>query len=130
MQPKSCASFVGLGNFLLHYYYLLCQGVVSTLIHFGISIYHHPCSQPIHTIPCLHYCHSIMEDAEERLRNYLQSLLVDNKKPLFPRVSCCGTSRSFYCTECSKLLIPVKNWPLSIQNGTFTLPVSDCIDFC
>ena len=59
---------------------------------------------------------------EEDLATYLNAFLIDTKGTKFPRKKCCGTSRSLYCIECSKLLIDRERWPTSIQAGHLELP--------
>ena len=44
-----------------------------------------------------------------------------------PRVKCCGSSRSYYCSECCRLLLPSDDdngicLPATIQNSTLHLP--------
>ena len=39
------------------------------------------------------------------------------------RVECCGSSRSLYCTECFKLLIPAAEWPVNIRSLPFHLRI-------
>jgi hypothetical protein len=61
---------------------------------------------------------------EEDLATYLNAFLHDVEGSKFPRKKCCGTSRSLYCVECSKLLIDRERWPASIQAGHLDLPFS------
>ena len=41
----------------------------------------------------------------------------------WPRIECCGSSRSLYCSECAKLLVPqVDDCPEPIRSGALRLP--------
>lgn len=68
--------------------------------------------------------------ASKALEKYLNSFLINDEnrhshsqsRLNFPRIKCCGTSRSLYCTECSKLLIEKECLPSSIQKGALDLP--------
>lgn len=54
------------------------------------------------------------------LETYLNSFL--HKRQSYPRVRCCGSSKSLYCSECYNLLVPRPNLPLAIQKGHLDLP--------
>jgi len=63
------------------------------------------------------------DDSIVNLGNYLDKFLPsDSKKIQYPRVDCCGSSKSLYCTECFKLLLDKSQWPESILNGDLKLP--------
>jgi hypothetical protein len=40
----------------------------------------------------------------------------------WPRVTCCGSSRSLYCHECLRLLVPKEDWPKPLLDGSLKLP--------
>lgn len=50
---------------------------------------------------------------------YLDSFLPPRK---VERVRCCGTSRSLFCEECGRLLIPLDEWPSCLRDGSLRLP--------
>jgi DTW domain len=60
-------------------------------------------------------------EAEDCLLNYLEVTHPPQQQP-WPRVFCCNSSRSLYCPECCQILIPQKDWPSDIRNGTLALP--------
>lgn len=55
---------------------------------------------------------SKLESEEQHLVKYLNSF--DGKTP-FPRVTCCNSSRSLYCKECCRVLVPDDILPDSIS---------------
>eukprot|EP00980_Cylindrotheca_fusiformis_P003187 scaffold721_cov131-Cylindrotheca_fusiformis.AAC.77 len=57
-------------------------------------------------------------EAEHLLAEYLE------KTPpiTLGRVDCCGSSRSFYCPICCRVLVPREEWPDDIRNGKLRLP--------
>mmetsp|Transcript_1009 Transcript_1009/g.1958 ORF Transcript_1009/g.1958 Transcript_1009/m.1958 type:complete len:301 (-) Transcript_1009:742-1644(-) len=57
-------------------------------------------------------------NAEVLLEEYLSSTLPRE----WPRVECCGSSRSLYCPECFRILIPRENWPSDLREGTMKFP--------
>lgn len=57
-------------------------------------------------------------EAEERLETYLETIQPKD----WPRVTCCDSSRSFYCPECCRLLIPSEDWPDAIREGSLRFP--------
>jgi hypothetical protein len=66
----------------------------------------------------------VLEEEEKRFSNYLEeiaSLPTTLTKLLCPTPSvrsfCCNTSRSLYCPECYKVLIPIEEWPQCIRNA-------------
>ena len=59
--------------------------------------------------------------SNEALENYLNSFLHE-RQCFFPRVKCCGSSKSLYCSECYNLLVPQESTPLAIQKGHLDLP--------
>jgi len=65
-----------------------------------------------------------MNDSISELSSYLEKFLSTDYLPHvdFPRVNCCGSSKSLYCTECLKLLIDPSYWPESILKGELKLP--------
>ena len=65
------------------------------------------------------------DSAQILLSKYLKS----TQPQQFPRMKCCGTSRSLYCVECCRLLIPKESWPKSVQEQTLKLPFNVHIVF-
>jgi hypothetical protein len=64
---------------------------------------------------------SILEEEEKRFSKYLEEIA--SSPSLTRRSFCCHTSRSLYCPECYRLLIPIEEWPTCIQNvGDLQLP--------
>lgn len=64
--------------------------------------------------------------SEGELGDYLNSFLSPaslEKQKQWPRVQCCGTSRSLYCSECYSLLIPREEWPESVRQLPFQLHI-------
>lgn len=57
-------------------------------------------------------------NAQLILEEYLSSTLPRE----WPRVECCGSSRSLYCPGCYRILIPPDHWPGDIQGGTMKFP--------
>mmetsp|Transcript_26015 Transcript_26015/g.39380 ORF Transcript_26015/g.39380 Transcript_26015/m.39380 type:complete len:281 (-) Transcript_26015:781-1623(-) len=60
------------------------------------------------------------------VEDYLESfntLETRERRANWPRVHCCGTSRSLYCPECFSLLIPRSDCPLKIDPLPFDLNV-------
>jgi len=63
---------------------------------------------------------------EKVVERYLESfttLKKSQQRQNWPRVHCCGTSRSLYCPECYSLLIPRSDWPSEITPLPFDLKV-------
>jgi hypothetical protein len=64
-----------------------------------------------------------LDDSILQLSCYLEQFLTpDLHEVRFPRVECCGSSKSLYCTECLTLLIDPSHWPTSILHGKLKLP--------
>mmetsp|Transcript_29642 Transcript_29642/g.48909 ORF Transcript_29642/g.48909 Transcript_29642/m.48909 type:complete len:289 (+) Transcript_29642:135-1001(+) len=64
--------------------------------------------------------------SERVVANYLDSFLTTEavqKQKAWPRVQCCGTSRSLYCCECYSLLVPESEWPKSANRLPFNLHI-------
>jgi len=61
----------------------------------------------------------MLED-ERRLEKYLQDTIPSKNWPR--RSSCCGASRSFYCSECCSICVPEADLPVPIFEGRFRLP--------
>jgi hypothetical protein len=68
----------------------------------------------------------VVANEELRLKNYLDDVAtasdvdVDNR---YKRVFCCNSSRSLYCPECCKVLIPRNEWPECYrENPKLALP--------
>lgn len=58
--------------------------------------------------------------------NYLHSFTAPEAlqtRSNWRRVECCGSSRSFYCTECFQILIPAEEWPVDIRALPFHLHI-------
>jgi hypothetical protein len=60
------------------------------------------------------------EEAERSVQNYLESFLTETlpnaeSEKSFQRVVCCNSSRSFYCEECCRLLVPDDSLPIPIS---------------
>lgn len=51
----------------------------------------------------------------DRVHNYLNKILDDIPAESFERVVCCNSSRSLYCEECCRLLVPDEFLPVSIR---------------
>jgi DTW domain len=64
------------------------------------------------------------DNAEEAMVRFLEecSLQVSSSRFLRERCETCSGSRSVYCFECCKLLIPRSEWPSPIRDGTLRLP--------
>jgi hypothetical protein len=64
------------------------------------------------------------DNAEDAMVRFLEecSLQVSGSSFLRDRCETCSGSRSIYCFECCKLLIPRSVWPPSIRDGTLRLP--------
>lgn len=60
-------------------------------------------------------------EAEDCLLKYLEVTNPPQQQP-WPRVTCCNSSRSLYCPECCRILIPEDDWPNDIRDGTLALP--------
>jgi hypothetical protein len=60
-------------------------------------------------------------EAEDCLLKYLEVTNPPQQQP-WPRVTCCNSSRSLYCPECCRILIPKEDWPSEIRDGTLALP--------
>ena len=61
-----------------------------------------------------------MENGRDpRVTAYLDSFPPSRKND---RVKCCGSSRSLYCPECCRLVIPKKDWPSCLQDHSLQLP--------
>jgi DTW domain len=66
----------------------------------------------------------VLEEEEKRFLTYLEEVATQRPLPSpstsFPissrRSFCCNTSRSLYCPECYRVLIPIEEWPMCIQN--------------
>ena len=72
-----------------------------------------------------------MASAKERQLNlgrYLDAFLQNRKA--YPRTKCCGSSRSLYCTECQRLLVPKLECPASLRDGRLRLPFDLDILLC
>jgi len=63
---------------------------------------------------------STTKERQSNLEEYLDDFL-ENKRS-YPRIHCCGSSKSLYCTECQRLLIPKSEWPPSLLDGHLQLP--------
>lgn len=57
-------------------------------------------------------------DTEKVVSKYLRETATKD----WPRIDCCNSSRSLYCPECHKILIPGEDWPADIRDGTLRLP--------
>ena len=57
-------------------------------------------------------------EAEEFLDEYLERA----KPKDWPRFTCCNSSRSFYCPDCCRILIPSDDWPCSLREGRLRFP--------
>ena len=58
--------------------------------------------------------------------DYLDSCMTPEsleKQKEWPRVNCCCTSRSLYCSECYALLIPPNEWPTTFNRLPFHLHI-------
>jgi DTW domain len=64
------------------------------------------------------------DNAEEAMVHFLEECSLQVSRNSFPRERCetCSGSRSVYCFECCKLLIPRSEWPPPIRDGTLHLP--------
>lgn len=60
-------------------------------------------------------------DPEERLSSYLDSFSEKHETSAM-RIKCCDSSRSLYCSECCRLLIPESELAPCLQKGTLKLP--------
>ncbi|KAL3775018.1 hypothetical protein ACHAW5_003756 [Stephanodiscus triporus] len=61
-----------------------------------------------------------VEEAERSVQNYLETFLTETPSNAesgksFQRVVCCNSSRSFYCEECCRLLVPDDSLPIPIS---------------
>lgn len=68
-----------------------------------------------------------MDEAEQALVGFLkdcaaQTELVDASQQRRVRCETCNASRSLYCFDCLRLLLPRKHWPPSLLDGSFRLP--------
>lgn len=64
--------------------------------------------------------------SEGAVAGYLDSFLTAESRQYqksWPRVQCCGTSRSLYCSECYSLLIPRADWPTNTARLPFNLDI-------
>lgn len=59
-------------------------------------------------------------EAEILLIDYLNEISADES--CHRRIFCCGSSRSLYCPECCRVLIPEKDLPKPIHEGKLNLP--------
>ena len=57
-------------------------------------------------------------NAQLLLEEYLSSTVARE----WPRVECCGSSRSLYCPECFQILIPQEKWPKDIREARVKFP--------
>lgn len=64
-----------------------------------------------------------LEEAEDTFLHYLQ-VCAHQAESASRRVSCvgCHTSKSIYCAECYRILVPRELWPTAIDRGTVQLP--------
>ena len=64
------------------------------------------------------------DEIEARLSEYLEDISVNvaGKTKTWSRMSCCNSSRSLYCPECFRLLIPLEDWPEAIREKRLRLP--------
>jgi len=60
------------------------------------------------------------KELQSTLEEYLKSFLHNRQR--YDRINCCGSSKSLYCTECYRLLIPKSEWPSPLQEGHLKLP--------
>jgi DTW domain-containing protein YfiP len=55
-----------------------------------------------------------MSEQHASIGDYLDAFLTPEARQThksWPRIKCCGTSRSLYCCECYSLLVPKNDWP-------------------
>jgi len=55
------------------------------------------------------------DEVDRRVHSYLNKILNDTHAKSFERVICCNSSRSLYCEECCRLLVPDDSIPNSIR---------------
>jgi hypothetical protein len=55
------------------------------------------------------------DEVDRRVHSYLNKILDDTPAKSFERVICCNSSRSLYCEECCRLLVPDDSLPVSIR---------------
>jgi hypothetical protein len=70
------------------------------------------------TVPSQIDSNNMSKEAEEWLTDYLQATTPKD----WPRVLCCESSRSLYCPECCRILIPREDWPGPIEDGSLRSP--------
>lgn len=66
-----------------------------------------------------------MSSKEKQLSSYLDNFLTESAsqdREKWQRVKCCGSSRSFFCPQCLRIVIPKAEWPCTFQDGSFGLP--------
>lgn len=65
-----------------------------------------------------------MDEAEEVLVRFLDECSTEATINEFPRTSCatCNASRSMYCFDCFRLLVPRDRWPEPLLDGSLRLP--------
>mmetsp|Transcript_15415 Transcript_15415/g.27987 ORF Transcript_15415/g.27987 Transcript_15415/m.27987 type:complete len:371 (-) Transcript_15415:29-1141(-) len=65
------------------------------------------------------------DEKDQAVTRYLDWFLSEEGVALrkkWPRVTCCGSSRSLYCHECLRLLVPKEDWPKPLLHGSLKLP--------
>jgi len=63
----------------------------------------------------------------EYLDSFIEAHNKGNGAASWGRVPCCGSSRSLYCPECFRLLVPESQWPRAIRDGGLDLPFELCV---
>lgn len=64
------------------------------------------------------------QEAEEALVRYLDECVTEATNDDFSRTRCeaCSSSRSMYCFDCLRLLVPRERWPEPVRDGRLRLP--------